>query len=90
MSETYILDSEGKERFFTFKNIGVSLLAGNAVLYAGNPEQWILDTELLSELLHSEAKRFGANIEEQPVPQEQPAPEAVVATISEEKQDVVE
>jgi hypothetical protein len=56
--ELYVLDNEAKERFFTFKNTGVSLLAGNAVLYANNPEQWVLDTQLLSELLHSEALRF--------------------------------
>lgn len=56
--DVYVLDGEAKERFFTFKNIGVALLAGNAVLYAGSPENWILDTQLLSELLHNEAKRF--------------------------------
>jgi|LakMenEpi03Aug12_release.lakeMendotaPanAssembly.Ray.scaffolds.fasta_scaffold2908054_1 hypothetical protein len=56
--ELYVLDNEAKERFFTFKNTAVSLLAGNAVLYAGNPEQWVLDTQLLSELLHNEALRF--------------------------------
>lgn len=56
--DLYVMDNEAKERFFTFKNIGVSLLAGNAVLYAGNPETWILDTQLLSELLHNEALRF--------------------------------
>lgn len=46
------------ELFFTFKNVAVALLAGNAVLYSGNPEQWILDTELMSQLLDAEAERF--------------------------------
>lgn len=46
------------ELYFTFKNVAVALLAGNAVLYTGNPEQWILDTVLMSELLDAEAERF--------------------------------
>lgn len=59
--------SEAAEKFFCFKNVGVALLAGNAVLYSGNPEQWILDTELLTQLLNAEAERFagGTNATEQ-------------------------
>ena len=64
MSDTILFEAEERERFFTFKNIGVSLLAGKAVLYAGNPETWVLDTQLLSELLHNEAKRFAEKKEE--------------------------
>jgi hypothetical protein len=52
------LHSENAEKFFAFKNVAISLLAGNGVLYAGNPEQWILDTELLTQLLNTEAERF--------------------------------
>lgn len=54
----YNMGSLEAERYFTFKNVAVALIAGNAVLYAGNPEQWILDTELMSQLLETEAERF--------------------------------
>lgn len=58
MSQPLFNTKKAEELFFTFKNIGVALLAGNAVTYSGNPEQWILDTELLAELIDTEAVRF--------------------------------
>lgn len=54
----YRTHTKDAELFFTFKNIAVSLLAGNAAHYTQEPEAWIMDTQLMSELLHTEAVRF--------------------------------